>query len=125
MAPAGTHRIAVDAQGFDFRTTAPFQGFVDAEDQRTIAPIQVEDQQSKQDPGHLQGRPCRPVEHVMVAGVVAIVAQSHDTQRRCHGALARGQYGTNQQDLGFPPSLPSAPTGGRAAKKCCEGDENR
>ena len=31
----------------------PFQGFVDAEDQRTIAPIQVEDQQSKQDPGHL------------------------------------------------------------------------
>ena len=53
----------------------------------------------------------------MVAGVVAIVAQSHDTQRRCHGALARGQYGADQKDLGFPPS--------RAAKKCCEGDENR
>ena len=32
VAPAGTHRIAVDAQGFDFRATAPFQGFVDAED---------------------------------------------------------------------------------------------
>ena len=44
MAPAGTHRIAVDAQGFDFRATAPFQGFVDAEDQRTIALIQVLEQ---------------------------------------------------------------------------------
>ena len=43
VAPAGTHRIAVDAQGFDFRTAAPFQGLVDAEDQRTIALIQVED----------------------------------------------------------------------------------
>ena len=28
VAPAGTHRIAVDAQGFDFRTAAPFRGFV-------------------------------------------------------------------------------------------------
>ena len=95
----------------------PLQGLVDAEYQRTIAPVQLEDQQTKQDTGHLQGRPCRPVEHVMVAGVVAIVAQSHDAKGGSHGALAWGQYGTNQQDPSFPPS--------RAAKKCCEEDENR
>ena len=41
VAPAGTHRIAVHAQGFDFGAAAPFQGLVDAEDQRTIALIQV------------------------------------------------------------------------------------
>ena len=103
VAPAGTHRIAVDAQGFDFRAAAPFQGFVDAEDQRTIALIQVEDQQSQQDACRLAGRPHRPIEHLMITGVVAVVAQSHDTVRRCHGALAGSQYRADQQDLGFPP----------------------
>ena len=60
VAPAGTHRIAVDAQGFDFRATAPFQGFVDAEDQRTIALVQVLGQQHKQDASRLAGQPHRP-----------------------------------------------------------------
>ena len=88
VAPAGTHRIAVDAQGFDFRAAAPFQGFVDAEDQRTIALIQVLEQQHEQDASRLAGRPHRPVEHLMVAGVVEVVAAAHDAQRRGHGALA-------------------------------------
>ena len=38
-----------------------------------------------------------------------------DTQRRRHGALARGQYRADQQDLGFQPS--------RAAKQRGEGIE--
>ena len=55
VAPAGTHRIAVDAQGFDFRTAVPFQSFVDAENQGTIALIQVLEQQHEQDASRLAG----------------------------------------------------------------------
>ena len=113
VAPAGTHRIAVDAQGFDFRATAPFQGFVDAEDQRTIALIQVLEHQHEQDASRLAGRPHRPIEHLMIAGVVEVVAAAPDAPRRGHGALARGQYGAGQQDLGFQP--------GRGAKQRGEG----
>ena len=51
----------------------------------------------------------------MVAGVVAVVAESHDAPRRSHGALARGQYRADQQDLGFQP--------GRAAQQRGEGME--
>ena len=40
----------------------------------------------------------------MITGVVAVVAESHDTERRCHGALAGSQYRADQQDLGFPPA---------------------
>ena len=119
----GTHRVAVDAPSLDLRTAAPFQGFVDAENQGTIALIQVLEQQHEQDAGRRTGRPYRPVEHLMVAGVVEVVAAAHDAQRRGHGALARGQYRPEQQHLGFPPSLPSAPTGGRVAKQRCEGNE--
>ena len=115
VAPAGTRRIAVDAQGFDFRAAAPFQGFVDAEDQRTIALIQVLEQQHEQDASRLAGRPHRPIEHLMVAGVVEVVAAAHDAQRRGHGALARGQYRADQQNLGFQP--------GRVAKQRGEGME--
>ena len=115
VAPAGTHRIAVDAQGFDFRTAAPFQGFVDAEDQRTISLVQVLEQQHEQDASRLTGRPHRPIEHLMIAGVVEVVAAVHDAQRRGHSALARGQYRADQQDLGFQP--------GRVAKQRGEGME--
>ena len=86
-----------------------------AEDQRAIALIQVEDQQSQQDARRLAGRPHRPIEHLMITGVVAVVAQSHDTERRCHGALAGSEYRADQQDLGFQP--------GRAAKQRGEGME--
>ena len=57
-----------------------------------------------------------PVEHLMVAGVVALSAAAHDPQRCRHGTLARGKYRAGQQHLGFPP--------GRGAKQRCEGDEN-
>ena len=111
VAPAGTHRIAVDAQGFDLRATAPLQSFVDAEDQRTIALVQM----LEQDARRLAGRPHRPIEHLMVASVVTVVAAAHDAQRRSRGALARRQYRADQQDLGFQP--------GRVAKQRGEGVE--
>ena len=38
---AGTHCVPVDASGLDLGTATTFQGFVDAEDQGTIAPVQV------------------------------------------------------------------------------------
>ena len=51
----------------------------------------------------------------MVAGVVALVAAAHHTQRRGHGALARGEDRADQQQLGFPP--------GRVGEQRCEGNE--
>ena len=78
LRPAGAHPVAVDAQGFDFRAATPLQGFVDAEDQRTIALVQMLEQQHEQDASRLTGRPHRPIEHLVVASVVAVVAESHD-----------------------------------------------
>ena len=57
---------------------------------------------TSQDASRLTGRPHRPIEHLMIAGVGALVAAAHDAQRR-HGALARGQYRADQQHLSFPP----------------------
>ena len=51
----------------------------------------------------------------MVAGVVALVAASHDAECRGHGALTWGQDRADQQELGFPP--------GRVGEQCCEGNE--
>ena len=86
-----------------------------AEDQRTIALVQMLEQQHEQDASRLAGRPHRPIERLVVASVVAVVAESRDAPRRSHGALARGQYRADQQDLGFQP--------GRAAKQRGEGME--
>ena len=85
-----------------------------AEDQWAVALIQVLEQH-QQDAGRLTGRPHRPIEHLVVAGVVLVVAQSHDPQGRGDGALTRGQDRDDQQHLGFPP--------GWAAEQRCEGKE--
>ena len=111
----GTHRVAVDAPRLDFGAATPFKGLVDAEHQRALAPVQVLEQQRQQDAGRRTGRPHRPVEHLMVAGVVALVAAAHDPQCCRHGALARGQDRAHQQHLGFPP--------GWVGKQRCEGNE--
>ena len=74
------------------------------------------EQEYQQDAGYLTGRPHRPIEHLVVAGVVPVVAQSHDTERRGHGALTRGEDCTHQQELCFPP--------GRVGEQRCEGNEN-
>ena len=92
------------------------KGLVDTEDQRAVAAVQVLEQQRQQDAGRRTGRPHRPIEHLMVAGVVALVAAAHDPQCCRHGALARGQDRAHQQHLGFPP--------GWVGKQCCEGNEN-
>ena len=60
-----------------------------AADQRAVAVIQVLEQQ-QQDAGRLTRRPHRPIEHLMVAGVVLWVAAAHDAPRRGDGALAPG-----------------------------------
>ena len=115
LRPAGTHRVAVDGPRPDLGAATPFQGLVDAEDQWAVATIQVLEQQHQQDARCLAGRPHRPIEHLVVAGVVALVAAAHDAQCRRHGALARGQDRADQQHLGFPP--------GWAGKQRCEGNE--
>ena len=60
LAPAGTHRVTVDAQEFDFRAAPPLQGFVDAEDQRAIALIQILEQQHQQDASRRTGATTPP-----------------------------------------------------------------
>ena len=116
IAPAGAHGITVNPAGADLGAAAPLHGFVDAEHQRAVALAEVPDQKTQQYVSHLEWRPCRPVEDVIIAGVVAASAQTHDAERRGHGALAGSEDRADQQDLGFPP--------GRGPKQCCEGIEN-
>ena len=88
LVATGTHRVPVDAPSLDSGTAAPFQGFVDAEDQGPIAVIQILEQQQEQDAGRRTGRPHRPVEHLVVAGVIVSIAAAHDAEHRGHGALS-------------------------------------
>lgn len=46
--------------------------------------VKMLQQQPEQNLGRFQGRPRRPVQHVMVAGVIAVSAEAHDAQRRSH-----------------------------------------
>ena len=117
LVAAGAHRVPVDASGLDHGAATAFQGFVDAEDQRAVAPVQVPEQQQQQDAGRLTGRPHRPVEHLVVAGVIVSIAAAHDAERRGHGALSRGQYGADQQQLSLAP--------GWVGKQPCEGTQYR
>ncbi len=52
----------------------------------------------------------------MVAGIVGVAAEAHDTERRGNLALARGKYCPDQQNLGFEPSP--------VLEQRCEGKEN-
>ena len=52
-----------------------------AEDQRAVALIKVLEQQQQQDAGRLTGRPHRPIEHLVVAGVVLRRSLSPMTRR--------------------------------------------
>ena len=87
IAAAGTHGVSVDTQGTDLGTLTPLQGFVDPEHQRAVAMVQMLDQQPEQNLGRSKGRPCRPVQHMMVASIVAVATQTHHPQRRSHRAL--------------------------------------
>ena len=81
IAAAGTHGVSVDTQSVDLWTLPTLQGFVDTEHQRTVAVVEMLKQQPEQDLGRPKGRPRRPVQHVMVAGIVAVAAEAHDPQR--------------------------------------------
>ena len=104
IAAAGAHRITVDAQGADPWPLPPLQRLVDTEDQGTVAPVQMLEQEPQQDLGQLKRRPDRPVEHLMIAGIVAVAAETHNPEGSGHRALAWGENGADQQHLGFPPS---------------------
>ena len=104
------------ARALIFAPRRRFQGFVNAEDQGAVALIKMLEQQHQQDAGRPTGRPHRPIEHLVVTGVVALVATAHDPQRRRHGALSRGQDRADQQQLGFLP--------GWTGEQRSEGNEN-
>ena len=103
VAPMGTGRVSVGPFGLDARTSAPLQGLVDAKHQGAVARGEVLQQQPQQDARRPSRRPHRTVEHFVVPSVVVILAAAHDPQGLGHGALARGQDGAHQQQLGFAP----------------------
>ena len=98
------------------RVSRPVKGAY-AEDQRTVAAIKALKQEHQQDAGGLTRRPHGPIEHLVVAGVVVMVAASHDPQRGGHGALARSQDRAHQQQLSLLP--------GRVGEQRCGGGEYR
>ena len=58
----------------------------------------------------------RVVPSYQATSELAQIAAAHDAQRCGHGALARGKYRADQQQLGFLP--------GWAGEQRCEGKEN-
>jgi hypothetical protein len=61
------------------------------------------DQQAEQDAGGRPGAPGRAVEHAMVVGEPPLPAEPGDPQQACHRALAGGEDGAGQQQLGATP----------------------
>jgi hypothetical protein len=98
----GTNRVAVNALGGDALATAAFDRVVDPEHDRA-ARGKGGDQQAKQQAGRQTGLPDGAVEDAMVVGEPPLAAEAGDPQQAGHGALAGGENGANQQQLGMAP----------------------
>jgi hypothetical protein len=63
------------------------------------------DQQTEQQPGRLASAPASPAQHAMIIDEVTFAVEANDAQNAGHGALARRQDGSDEQDLGMKPGL--------------------
>jgi hypothetical protein len=61
------------------------------------------DQEAEQQAGRRAGVPSGPVQDPMIAGEPRLPAEPHDPQEAGHGALAGGEDGADQQQLGATP----------------------
>jgi hypothetical protein len=102
VAFGGADRIAVDALGADALATAALNRVVDPEHDGTTRD-KGGDQQPKQQAGRRAEVPDRTVEDTMVVGEPPLTAEAGDPQQAGHGALAGGENGADQQQLGMAP----------------------
>jgi hypothetical protein len=96
MAVGGAHRIAVDAARRDLLAPAPFDGVVDADDDRPSWQQPFEDQ-GQQLAGDDPAVPVRLAEHMVIEREISGFGQPHDAQHGAHGALAGGEDGARHQ----------------------------
>ena len=102
VALRGADRVAVDALGADPLAAATLDRVVDAQQHRA-ARGEGGDQEAEQQAGRRTGVPGGAVEHPMVVGEPPLPAEARDPQEAGHGALARGENGADQQQLGMAP----------------------
>jgi len=95
-------RVAVDALGGDALAAPALDRDVDPEHDGAVRG-QGGDQQAQQQASRHTGIPDDPVEDAMVGGEAAFPAEPRDPQEAGHGALAGGEDGADQQQLGMAP----------------------
>src|SRR5215203_6885452 len=96
------HWVAINALGCDALAAPTLDGVVETENDRTRRDKGMV-QQAQQQPGARLATPASPAEHAMIIDEVALAAEATDAQDAGHGALARGQDGADEQDLGMAP----------------------
>ena len=103
MRMARTHRIAVDAFGFDFRPAPAFHSWIQRTDDRPLGHEGLH-QELQQRTAQRPARPNRAAEHPMVSLKLSFLAQAHDAQHGGHRAPTRCQDRAQQQDLRVLPN---------------------
>jgi hypothetical protein len=98
----GPDWVTVDALGGDALPAATLDRVVDAQQHRA-AWREDGDQEAEQQACRRAGVPRSPVKHPMVVGESPFPAEPRDPQQAGHGALARGEDGADQQQLGVAP----------------------
>jgi hypothetical protein len=102
VALRGTNRVTVDALGGDALATAALDRVIDPE-HHGAARGKGGDQQAEQQAGRRTRTPDGTVENAMVVGEPPFPAEPIDPQQAGHGALAGGENGADQQQLGMAP----------------------
>src|SRR5215475_5557391 len=100
-----SHRVTVDAFGFDFGAAPPLNRVVNSKDE---FPFRRErgDQQSQQDLTSRQSRPSRSVQDSMIVLKMDLLALAHYAQASCDRAFASGKKSPDQQRFDvFPNGL--------------------
>jgi hypothetical protein len=100
-----SHRVTVDAFGFDFGAAPPLNRVVKPKDE---LPFRLEpgDQQAEQDLASRQSRPSGSMQDSMMVLKMDLLALAHHAQASCDRAFASGKKSPNQQHFDvFPNGL--------------------
>lgn len=93
-----THRITIDAFGFDLGSAPPLNRVIEAENQ-VARRSESRHQQAQQQATRCQRRPLRPIQHPMIILKVRVIAFARDAQASRDGTLANGKTCADQQRL--------------------------
>ena len=102
VAPAGAHRVTVDARRGDALAASALDRFIDPHHQRT-GRRERRDEHTQQHATGAETRPDRAIQDPMVGLVGGQVAQPYGAERGTHHASARSQDGADEQHLDMPP----------------------